>query len=147
MAQEKKTTEKKPDIFHGKKVEKKQTRKQVSVKHQNPEDWKTPEAVEKIHTWIRNGLTMAEIASNIGIGTGTLYKWINDDEVFLNTFKEGRRQCTDIVENALFKHCVEDRDSKAIIFWLKNRKSCDWKDRIEAENINHNEETIVLEIR
>ena len=120
---------------------------QRGLRQVHPEEWLTEEGIEKIQEWLRNGVTMANVATNMGISIRTLYKWIHEYPEFQDIIKAARTQCTDIVENALYKHCVEDRDTKAIIFWLKNKRSADWKERNEQENYNHNDEKIVLEIR
>lgn len=110
-------------------------------------DWETPKALEKIYDWCINGLSVAQIAKNIGISSSTWYIWLKTNDKIRETVLQGKRHSDDQVENALYKHCIEDRDTRSMIFWLKNRRPDKWSERFETENTNRNEDVIVLEIR
>ena len=126
-------------------------------------DWITDEGLIKIEGWARDGLTDEQIAHNIGIRRETLYVWKNKYPNISNALKKGKEVIDRQVENALLKRALgyeyeetkqiiekdemgKDRkrvektikqvapDVTAQIFWLKNRKPAEWRDR---HNIEH----------
>jgi transposase-like protein len=123
------------------------------------EQWLEPEGLLKIEGWARDGLTDEQIAHNMGIGTSTLYKWKNDYTEIVESLKRGKEVVDRQVENALLKRALgfeydevtfengtETKrvrkmvvpDTTAQIFWLKNRKPDDWRDK---QNIEHSGES------
>lgn len=124
-------------------------------------DWTSEENLIKLTAWARNGLNDEQIANNIGISRQTLYKWRKKDERLETALKKGKEVTDYEVENALFKKAIggyyeetKERietidgkevkitettkkyyppDTTACIFWLKNRKPDDWKDRKAQE--------------
>ena len=123
-------------------------------------EWKDRLVV--IEGWARDGLTDEQIAKNIGISTGTLYEWKKKYSEFSEALKRGKEVVDREVENALLKRALgyeyeevkqiiekdaKGRDRKRIektikhvvpdttaqIFWLKNRKPHEWRDRREIE--------------
>lgn len=124
-------------------------------RRQSLEDWTTPENLLRVQGWARDGLTMEQIAHNIGITKPTLYKWQERDSNFLNALKVSRDAADREVENALFKnaigfHYIEQQvtdtgavvdvekyskpNTTAQIFWLKNRKPEKWRDKRDIEH-------------
>lgn len=116
------------------------------------EEWLTPEGLIVIEGWARDGLTNEQIASNIGIAESTLYKWKNEQQEISEALKRGKEVADYEVENALFKRATGFRyvevtkengvvvkevtkevapDTTAAIFWLKNRKPSEWRDKQE----------------
>ena len=114
--------------------------------------YKTPEGLTLLEGWARAGLTMNQIAHNVGRTTDCIYKWIKDCPEIAEAIKKGREVVDLEVERALYKSALgytveeEQSDNKgykrrvtryipasvsAQIFWLKNRKSKEWKDRTE----------------
>lgn len=131
--------------------------------HGKYHDWITKEGCLKIEGWARDGLTDEQIAHNIGIRRETLYAWKNKYPNITNALKRGKEVIDRQVENALLKRAlgyeyeeiklIQDKnvdgetktrqekviktvlpDTTAQIFWLKNRKPEQWRDRQE---INH----------
>ncbi|MGG5344023.1 helix-turn-helix domain-containing protein [Enterococcus sp. AZ192] len=122
-------------------------------------EWLTKEGLLKIEGWARDGLTDEQIAENIGISRSTLSKWKNDHSDISDTLKRGKEVIDRQVENALLKRALgyeytevtkeltDDGmqttkkitkqvapDTTAQIFWLKNRKPNEWRDK---QDINH----------
>ena len=119
------------------------------------EYWLTPEGLLKIEGWARDGLTDEQIAFNIGIRRQTLYDWMKRFLVISDTLKRGKEVVDRQVENALLKRalgyeydevtCERDDDGDMVetkrvtkqvvpdvtaqIFWLKNRKPSEWRDK------------------
>lgn len=108
-----------------------------------------------VEGWARNGLTDEQIAHNIGINVSTLYEWKKKYSEFSDTLKRGKEIVDRMVENALFKRAMgytfeeityEDGlevkrvrkevvpDTTAQIFWLKNRKPAEWRDKQQMEH-------------
>lgn len=105
-----------------------------------------------------DGLTDEQIAHNMGIGTSTLYEWKNKYVEITESLKKGKEVIDRQVENALLKRALgytyeevkkeqsEDGvkvtrtvkevapDTTAQIFWLKNRKRSEWRDKQDIEH-------------
>lgn len=119
------------------------------------EEWLTPEGLIVIEGWARDGLTNEQIASNMGVAESTLYKWKNEQVEISEALKRGKEVADYEVENALFKRATGFRyvevtkengvvvkevtkevapDTTAAIFWLKNRKPHEWRDKQEISH-------------
>lgn len=124
-------------------------------------EWIEDDNLIKIEAWARDGLTDEQIADNIGIVKSTLYEWKNKYKEFSDALKRGKEVVDIEVENALFKNAVggfveEEKtyvsevdgvmtkrkeifkryikpDTTAQIFWLKNRKPNQWRDKPKDE--------------
>nr|DAP99262.1 MAG TPA: terminase small subunit [Caudoviricetes sp.] len=120
------------------------------------QEWLTKEGLLRLQGWARDGLTDEQIAENIGINVGTLYDWKNKYPKIAEALKDGKDVADRQVENALFKSALgytfdevtkELKDDELVvtkvvhkevqpnttaqIFWLKNRKRAEWRDRVE----------------
>lgn len=112
-----------------------------------------------IEGWMRNGLTLDQVASNLRISKTTLIKYRDEHPELLNALKAGKEEADIAVENALFKAATgytftdevatpsgkvvrvtkyEKPNTTAQIFWLKNRKPKDWRDQ---KTVEHSTET------
>ena len=107
-------------------------------------DWLEEDKLVLLQGWARDGLTNEQIADNIGINVKTLYDWKNKSSEFCNVLKEGREVVDYQVENALLKNALEGNVT-AQIFWLKNRKKNEWREKIEIPT-NPNEISKVQEL-
>lgn len=113
----------------------------------------------QIEAWARDGLTMEQIAANLGIYKSTLYEYQNKYKELKDALKKGREVADIQVENALYKTAlgyeVEEKlyerneagelevvrvvkkevqpSNTAQIFWLKNRRPNIWRDRKEIQ--------------
>jgi len=136
-------------------------------------DWITREGLIKIEGWARDGLTNKQISQNIGISEETLYKWIVKYTELSESLKRGKEVVDREVENALLKRALGYEyiettregigsqlkvtkevtkqvapDVTAQIFWLKNRKPEEWREKKEVEhtgNINNPYENLTTE--
>ena len=124
-------------------------------------EWLTEEGQMKLEAWARDGLTDEQIAHNMGCNVRTLYDWKRAYPPIDRALKTGKEVVDIQVENALFKRAIgydyeevktiietlpggEKRqraertkkhvpgDTTAQIFWLKNRKPIEWRDRRET---------------
>ena len=118
-----------------------------------------------IEGWVRNGLTIEQIAKNLGISKVTFYKYISEHTELSELLKKGKEVVDRERENALLKRAlgykfdevtkelIEDEeidiselkvtkvvtkevapDTTAQIFWLKNRKSEEWRDKKDVKH-------------
>ena len=96
------------------------------------QDWLTEDGLLRIQGWARDGLTNEDIAFNIGITAKTLYEWMLKYSEISEALKEGKDVIDRRIENALAKK-AEAGDVTAMIFWLKNRKPKEWRDRFQQD--------------
>lgn len=129
------------------------------------EYWLTPEGLIKLEGWARDGLTDEQIAKNIGINRDTLYRWKKAYPDISDALKRGKEVIDRQVENALLKRAlgytyeevtfegdVEVKrvikqvvpDTTAQIFWLKNRKPEDWRDKREIIKDDDNDQVLLF---
>lgn len=120
----------------------------------------------KLEDWARLGLIDEQIASNMGITVKTLYEWKKKYSVICDTLKKGKEIVDIQVENALLKRALgytttETKikkelgqiteeititkeippDPTSAIFWLKNRRPEQWREKREVEqSIKQNSE-------
>lgn len=104
------------------------------------------------------GKTNTEIAEELKISTATLYNWQKEHPEFLEALKIGKESPNDNVEASLYKRANGYRfieikvvalpdgterkektvkeippDPTSCIFWLKNRRPRQWRDRVQQE--------------
>ena len=82
--------------------------------------------------WARDGLTNDQLAECMGISETTLYKWKSENAEFAKALKINKDYADTQVENALYQSALEG-NTTAQIFWLKNRRRKDWKDKQDVE--------------
>lgn len=138
-------------------------RKEVSLMAKGKyEYWLSPEGLLKLESWARDGLIDEQIAENIGINPATLYDWKKKYPEISEALKRGKEVVDIEVENALLKRALgyeytETKteeyivegvpvkrvtktvkevvpDTTAQIFWLKNRRPEQWRDKQDIEH-------------
>ncbi len=117
--------------------------------------WRSPAGIILIQGWAKDGLSMGEIAKQMGIARSTLFRWCDRDEILKDALLVSRDIADRQVENALYKmakgfHYKEDKVSasgkllhgvdqyhepnvSAAKFWLMNRKGHTWRDKQNIE--------------
>ena len=120
--------------------------------------WLEPDKLILLEAWARDGLTDEQIATKMGICRDTLIQWKKKYPDISDTLKRGKDVVDIQVENALLKRAlgyeyeeisekyemgvlVEKKvtkkqvvpDTTAQIFWLKNRKPDEWRDKREVD--------------
>jgi hypothetical protein len=96
------------------------------------EYWISEDGLILIEGWARDGLTDEQIAHNMGVGVRTLYEWKEKYPQIAQSLKKTKEVVDRQVENALYKKACEG-DTTAMIFWLKNRRPNDWRDKRENQ--------------
>ena len=99
------------------------------------DEWLEKDKLILLEGWARDGLTYEQIAHNMGIGLTTLKEWRQKEPTIQSTLKRGREVVDYEVENALLKSALEG-NTTAQIFWLKNRRKQQWRDKVEYETNN-----------
>lgn len=103
------------------------------------EEWLTPEGLIRLRGWAMDGLTDDDICKNIGISRKTLFVWRKRYPDIERALKLGKDVADRNVENSLYSAAVKGNVT-AMIFWLKNRKPEEWRDRIDRNTKMDNEE-------
>lgn len=114
-----------------------------------------PEYVTEVLQMAERGATDFEIADSLGVSVRTLYRWKAVHEDFRQSLKIAKDVADERVERSLYQRAIgyeQDAikifmpagaekpviaqyvekvapDTTAQIFWLKNRKSAEWRDR------------------
>lgn len=117
-------------------------------------DWLEGDGLLKLEGWARDGLTDEQISRNMGIAYSTFREWKKKYSAFSAVLKRTKDVVDREVENALFKRAMGYNydevtyergeevkrvtkevapDTTAQIFWLKNRKPAEWRDKIEQQ--------------
>lgn len=123
-------------------------------------EWLTEEGLAKITAWAEKGLIGKQLSHNMGINHSTLFDWQKRFPQLSEAIKNGRRVKDYEVENSMLqratgyqyeedvyernddgelvitKRIVKSQapDVAAQIFWLKNRQSDIWKDKVEVKS-------------
>lgn len=117
-----------------------------------------PEFVKQAEKLCVLGLTDVELARFFDVSEVTLNAWKSKHPEFLKSLKVGKKEADTRVERSLYHRAVgyshpEDKifndsgtplvvpttkhyppDTTAGIFWLKNRKAADWRDKRDVEH-------------
>lgn len=117
-----------------------------------------PEFIVQAKKLAALGHTDQEIAQFFGVSVRSVHRWKIDHPAFAKALKIGKRVADQRVERALFQRavgftCDEDHvelyhgkavvtpmlkqyppDTVACIFWLKNRKPEEWRDKQDHEH-------------
>jgi hypothetical protein len=114
-----------------------------------------PEFVEQAAKLCKLGATDAELADFFSVSIQTLYSWRNVHPEFLDAIKTAKEAADERVQRSLFQRAIGYQvdavkifmpagavepvyapyrenvpaDVASAIFWLKNRRPKDWKDR------------------
>lgn len=123
-----------------------------------PEEWLEPDKLLLLEGWARDGLFDKQICKNMGVSEATLTNYKRKYPEIKEALRKGKEVVDIEVENAMFKRAVGytitineqkiDKDGfvhdlkrdvhipgdvTAQIFWLKNRRRQQWRDKIEYE--------------
>jgi hypothetical protein len=117
-----------------------------------------PEFVEQAAKLCELGATDREIAKFFAVNEATLHRWKHDYPDFCESLKAGKVVADERVERSLFSRAVGytfdsekvfqfqgaivrtktvehvPPDTTAMIFWLKNRRPAEWRDKHEIEH-------------
>ena len=124
------------------------------------QEWLQEDKLILLEGWARDGLSLEQIAKNIGIDESTIYKWKNSKVEIFEALKKGKEVADYEVENAVFKRAIgytyEEKtyengnlvktvikevapDTTAQIYWLKHRQREKWGEKETPNNNDINE--------
>lgn len=127
------------------------------------------EFIEQAAKLCRLGATDEEVADFFKVEVRTIYRWKGENDAFCQALKLGKEQCDDRVEKSLYARAVgykhEDVDIRVIegkvvmtpivkqyppetvagIFWLKNRRSQEWRDKVHNEHTGKDDGPIQMQ--
>jgi hypothetical protein len=116
-----------------------------------------PEFCQKAADLCANGATDAELAQSFEVSARTIYRWQNEHPEFSQALKAGKEVADERVIRSLYHKAIGytfdavkifmpagadgpvyapyqehvPPDTTAAIFWLKNRRAGDWRDKTE----------------
>jgi hypothetical protein len=119
-----------------------------------------PEFAKQAEKLCQLGATDQELADFFEVDARTIYRWKHDHDDFCQSLKAGKDVADERVERSLYQRAIgyeQDEvkifmpggadapvyapfrakiapDVTAAIFWLKNRRSQDWRDKQEVEH-------------
>lgn len=136
------------------------------------DEWLENDNLTKIEAWARDGLTEEQISKNMGIAYSTLRVWKSKFSALSAALKRGKEVVDIEVENSLLKaakgYFVDEEktyisevngvvtkrkeitkkyiapNTTAQIFWLKNRKPIEWRDKNIVE-LDGEERVIIVD--
>lgn len=116
------------------------------------------EFIQQAEKLCKLGATDMEVADFFDVDVRTLYRWKGENAAFCQALKAGKEVADERVERSLYARAngyehdeVDIRvvqggivqtpirkyyppDTTACIFWLKNRKPAEWRDKVEQEH-------------
>lgn len=92
--------------------------------------------LSEVQDWYRNGATDDIVAEKLGIAQSSLYEYKKTYPEFSESIKT-KDEVDALVENALLRNALSG-NIVAQLFWLKNRRQKNWKDKI-GEGIDDKE--------
>lgn len=117
-----------------------------------------PEFCQEAEQLCANGATDEEIAEALEVSTRTIYRWKAEFPEFCQALKTGKDVADERVERSLYAKAIGytydsekvfqfqgqivrtpvkehvPPDTTAAIFWLKNRRANDWRDKTEVHH-------------
>lgn len=117
-----------------------------------------PEFIEQARKLAALGATDREAAEFFDVDERTLHRWKHEHEEFCQSLRVGKEQADARVEQSLYRRALgyshddthfssyegvvtatpfvkhHPPDTTAAIFWLKNRKPTDWRDKHDHEH-------------
>jgi hypothetical protein len=120
-----------------------------------PTKYEGEATLEKTRKFVEAGFTLEQLAVGLDVDETTIHEWQNVHPEFSQLIKETKAFCDEVIERSLFNRAkgmkrktvitesdgtivekIEDvpPDATSMIFWLKNRKRIEWKDRQDIEH-------------
>jgi hypothetical protein len=92
----------------------------------------TPELAERVIGAFAMGADWQEAARLISTSRMTLRRAVEADAPLSERVEDARAQADEVVIHSLYTKATVGKDTTAMIFWLKNRRPAEWRDRREV---------------
>lgn len=126
------------------------------------------DCVERAYRLCLLGLTNEQLAPHFGVDVRTVQRWSEEHPEFCQALKQGREEADTKVAESLYKRALGyshdsvkifnnegvplvvpfvehyPPDVAACIFWLKNRHSDKWRDKLAEFNVTQNVQNVQL---
>ena len=101
--------------------------------------------LEKIEEWAAKGLTIEQIAHNLGVSRSTLHKYKSEHKKISDTVKKGREEAVQTLENSMFQAATGYNYAHTVPVKTKHieynpetgKKLREWEEVVEVEVIEH----------
>lgn len=129
-----------------------------------------PEFAQRVKMLCASGATLSDLATAFGVSVSTVKLWALEHKAFSAAQKVGKATADRLVEESLFRRAMGyetdetdirvvgtklvktqirrhyQPDTTACIFWLKNRKPKEWRDRQQHELTGAEGRTLAQEL-
>lgn len=95
--------------------------------------------LDNIEKWTAEGLTLRQIAKNLGVAESTLYKYKSGSAEIKESIKNGRQDCVKTLENTMFTSAVgytrkvKKYQKVKRTLYENGKKSEEWEEMVEYE--------------
>jgi len=103
----------------------------------------TPLNIKQAEKSFKLGLTDKQVSDVLDVNESTLNRWKTEHPEFRKSLKSWKDEADEPVERGLYSRAAgftgpDDRyyppDPTSMIFWLKNRKPAQWRDKVDVEH-------------
>lgn len=108
------------------------------------DDWLTEDGLLRIEGWAREGLSLEQIAKNMGIADSTLRKWRDQFEQISAAIKKGNAPVDYEVENAMLKSALGYYVTVKKPIKVKTERQKVGEGRIVEEHIEYADEQVYI---
>ena len=117
----------------------------------------------------KRGYTDAQMAKALGVDRATLHRWCKRYPELKEASEDGKEIADDVIVDSLYNrakgHTIKDKkilknpdgsvrqeiterevspDTTACIFWLKNRRPKEWRDKHDVEHSGEVEQSVII---
>ena len=108
------------------------------------EDWLTKDGLLRIEGWARDGLSLSQIAHNVGVADSTFRKWRDEHEAISAAIKIGNAPVDLEVENAMLKSALGHKETVRKAIKVKTEKQKVGEGKIVEEHIEYVDEEVYI---
>lgn len=108
------------------------------------EDWLTKDGLLRIEGWARDGLSLSQIAHNVGVADSTFRKWRDEHGAISAAIKRGNAPVDLEVENAMLKSALGHKETVRKAIKVKTEKQKVGEGKIVEEHIEYVDEEVYI---
>ena len=107
-------------------------------------EWLTHDGLLRIEGWARDGLSLAQIAHNVGVADSTFRRWKEENEDLSAAIKRGNAPVDLEVENAMLKSALGHKETVRKAIKVKTEKQKVGEGKIVEEHIEYVDEEVYI---